>query len=262
MLVNAEGVLIVTVELGVAVTCEGRRTGHGADEAADWLSETFDRCEIAATWAVDEPAHDAITRRLLARGPGHELALLGDPTWAGPGVSRGSFAREFSRRVLSARAAGMRLSTCVVRGKVPHEQLDILVKHSITALCDLDDSAGKRRNRPAEMRRRCFGLWELPVSTILPWFTAFPFRRGANLLLDHALCRSAAGGTILHVLIDAPRLAAAGTGARIQLERFLHTACTLRGEGKLRVETLAQAVLRKARPCPVMPSQSILRRAA
>jgi hypothetical protein len=259
---TAEGVLIVTVDLGMDCGGKGRQVGQATGQAASWLVDELNRYKVPATWAADEPALAMMIGQLLACGRGHEPALLADATWAGSGVPRGHFAREISRRVLSARAAGLSLSACMARERIPDEQLDVLVKHSITALCNPGDSVVACSRQGVEIRRRCFGLWELSVSAVLPSFTAFPWRLGANLRLDRALRRTAAGGTISHVLIDVARVAAAGAGARAQLTRFLHTTATLCGEGALRVETLSQAVLRKARPCPVMPSRSILRRAA
>jgi hypothetical protein len=259
MRTSVEGVLIVTIDLGVG---DCRQVGQAAGQAACRLGEALDHYRVAATWAADEPVPAPWLRHATRGGAGHELALRTDSSWAASGMRRGHCTREISRRVRSARAAGLTLSACLARADAPQELLDILVKQSITSLCRLDDATTRLTIQPAEMRRRCYGLWELPVSLILPSFGAFPWRLVANWRLDRALRRTAAGGTILHVLIDVPRLATAGAAAYAQLARFFHATETLCREGALRVETLAQAARRKALPCPVTPARSILRRAA
>jgi hypothetical protein len=163
--------------------------------------------------------------------------------------------------VLDARAAGLHVSTLAARQCAAHEHLDIMIRNGITAVCDLGDGLRKIRNQPVELRRRRFGVWELSVSMSLPGCSAFPFRSAHRLLVHRALRRTALCGTSLHVVIDAARLATGRAQARDELEAFLRRASALRHQAKLRIETIAQIVQRRSRPCPVMPSQSILRRA-
>ncbi len=266
---NDQATLVVTVDLepgSVHTTLEQARR---LDETTDWLIKTFGRLGLSATWAVADPAHSAATERLMAAELGHELAVLGDSSWAGREAGRGRFAHELARRVLGSRAAGIPVTSLVPRDVEIGDHLDLLVKHDMTAVRGPIHSTGRRltgrQRTPAQPRTLHFGLWEIPGSVRLPDHGAWLAGLGlAGVMARRSIRRCAHQRhvfhlPVFHLVVDAWRLAAGRERDRRVLERTLSVARQAQEQHALRLSTLAEVAARLSHVPRVDPARSILR---
>src|SRR5262245_42401944 len=99
--------VIITIELDPVVDSRSMQQHRRLADVTRRLVECFDSNRLPATWAVNDPAHSAATSLLIRSAVAHDLAILGDANWIGPTAGRTRFARELSRRLSQARAAGL-----------------------------------------------------------------------------------------------------------------------------------------------------------
>jgi hypothetical protein len=107
------GRLLLSIDLELDFPQRGRADLNRLDAATSALLALCERCQLAATWAVADPAYSAATDLIRAASPRNEVAVLGDQSWVGPGAGRQRFSRELARRFDSARAAGIDATTLV-----------------------------------------------------------------------------------------------------------------------------------------------------
>jgi len=254
------GVLTVSVDLDLGVDLATFEQARALDATTDRLLLMFDDLGIAATWSVADPAQSRWTERLTSAGEKHEVAVVGEASWADGQASRRLFVRQLQQHVLSSRAAGLAATTFVFRGELPPEYLDVLVKHGVTAVCGR--TAGTSRiashGRPRPLR---FGVWKMPSGFVLPgesrWLSGGGRGRRAARGIDRAV-----GCGFFHLVIDAPQLAERGRSAERLVERVLRRSERLRAESELRLETLSQSAARLNAAPAAVPARSILRPAA
>ncbi len=248
------GVIVVSVDLEPPVS-GGVAAQRMLDRLTPQLIELFDRHRVRATWAVADPIVSAATERLQSSHVPHEIAVLGDATWAGPHAARGRFAGELSRRVLRARAAGLAVSSLAMVEPIPTDHYDLLLKQGITAVRAPGQANTGRV--PQSLRYR---LWQLPVSHRLPaanrWFAA------GSWAAQRGLRRAAAQQSLYHLEIDAPRLGGRGSSALRSLERLLRQAARLQQQRRVEILTMAETVARLSATPSVVPARSVLRKAA
>src|SRR5690554_2760107 len=90
--------LTVEAEPLAAELAQETRSVRKQPPVIEALVEILDSYRLAATWAVGDPAHSAVTTLVTRSSVPHELALLGDHHWVGPTAGRTRFARELARR--------------------------------------------------------------------------------------------------------------------------------------------------------------------
>ena len=251
------GVLAVGVDLEPTAGRRNLEHLRALDATADRLIDVLGAMSIGATWAVADPVHSVWTDRLLAAGAGHEVAILGESTWVGQQAGRRRFARELARRVLSSRASGLAATTLVVRGDLPEEHLDLVVKHGMTAIRGRVTRIrpSRRSQQPCLLR---YGVWEVPVGLVLPGASKW-FPGGGRVLRAGQGIRRANGGAYFHLVISASQLAARGRMAQHLVERVLRRVGRLQQQGVLRLETLGETAARLSDIPRGVPARSILR---
>jgi hypothetical protein len=232
---------------------------HDLSDATSELVDVLEEHRLAATWAVADPAHAAVTASLALSAVAHELALLGDRPWLGPTAGRKRFAHELARRVSQARARGIELSTLVPRVASVAEHIDLVVKHGIRAVVAVDNETS-RPCRVVTPRVLHYGVWEIAATDRLPlpatWSPVGRWR------LHRSLRRAAAEAAMIHWVIDATAVAQQGRSAVQLIAGLLRRAAQLRDRGLLRVETLGAAAVRLSQLPATAPQRSILRAAA
>jgi hypothetical protein len=217
---------------------------------------------VPATWAVGDPAASSIAERIVALGGGHEIAISGDPTWAGREAGRGRFGRELARRVVQGRGADLAISTLIVHAVDLDDQYDLIVKQGLTAVCQKATSAvDAARKRSAPLTPR-FGLWSFSVSCALPGTSRIWPGGGGRHATRASIERAVRGPGLVHLAIDMPQLVARGHAAQQVFERVLQHVAARRRHGLLEVATLAATAKRLTNQCQSKPSCSILRPAA
>ncbi len=231
------------------------------DEVCRRLVELFVRYQFPATWFAAEPASWTGRSVLPYSGPSHEIALLGSADWANPGVARGQFAAELDRRLLAARAAGVSVTTLALSGGALSEHHDLLVKQGISMIRPA--SIGLRQRgwmpQPSALRH---GLWQTPVCVQIPSPQTWLPLSLVLFWIRRAMRQAAESSAVLHLSIDAARLAVGQERGFKMLERAFHLARHWQLKGQLSAGTLAQLALRLGRRRRSSPARSILRKAA
>jgi hypothetical protein len=253
----ATGVLTISIDL----EDDAAHAAHDRllEAVTERLLELLAAHKLPATWAVSDPAVSAARWRLAATSAGHELAILGDASWVGREAGRTRFARELIRRTARARQQGSPIETLVLRSDMPISHCDLAIKEGIIAARHQGQVGGGRPLPPRPLR---FGLWGFPVSIALPGTSRIwpggGGARAAKLTIDEAV--GARG--LVHLAIDAPRLAARGNWAVRVLDRVLDHAARRRRHALLEVATLGTVARKLADENRGRPSRSILRPAA
>ena len=214
-----------------------------------------------ATWAVADPATSPATVTVLTSGMGHEMAILGAPSWVGTGAGRRRFAQQLTRRVEAARDENLAVSSLIFRNNTLDDHLDLLVKRGITAVRPGQGGAARSAKLPQPGPLR-YGVWAIPAAAVLPaatrWFGAGIVTHAAQRAIDRAVAYSAT----LHLAIDGPRMLERPEAGLKLLESMLRHASQRREEGRLELQTLAAAASTLSQLGCVIPLRSILRPAA
>ena len=255
------GRVLITVALDGPAKAAGFEQHRRIESFTRELLEHLTRAALPATWGVSDPVHAAATPALensrILHEVAHEIAVIGDATWVGPSAGRPRFAKELARRVNAARAKGLPASSLLLQKAVLGDDLDLVVKRGITAVChiDQDGSAPTQTRNPRSLH---YGVWEMPPTGHLPtkpgWLAAR--RLVANIR------RVARDGGFYHMCIAAPAVVSQPAGVRRRLSRVLQDIAKLRDRGLLKVETLAAAATRLSDVPATTPQRSLLRQAA
>ena len=252
------GVLILSVDLELEIDHQ-LKDQERLDIVGRWLIDAFQRHRIPATWAVADPALSAATDPILASDQGHEIAVLGDRTWAGHGTGRGRLARELARRFQGARRVGIPASTLVLRNVDQLTDADLLLDHHVTAVRGRAvDSAVAARKMPSPAVK--FGVWQAPAAWKIP--PQLPWWIPGRYLVRREINRAAAGGRMLHLEIDTPRLVDSDDRQLRLVDAALEFAAHRRNAGLLHIQTIQQCATAALKEREITPSRSILRPAA
>jgi hypothetical protein len=240
---------------------DGRNLEQHADLArvTGQLVELMNRLRLPVTWAVSDPAHSAATSHILRSAVPHEFAILGDTNWLGQTAGRTRFARELSRRVLQARSAGLSVHTLAPRVAPVEHDVDLVVKHQITAIAGVGDASPSPRTTSSP-RALHFGVWEIPVAGKLParagWFSNGGWSTWRRI---RAAAKEAA---MFHLLVDAPLMCEEGLAAQKTVAWLMERVAALRDRGLVQVETLRATAARLSNVPVTKPQRSILHQAA
>ncbi len=255
---TSRGILSLSIDLEPEVTQLGLLQQRALDQTTLRLLDMLDEYEIPATWAVSDPAVSAATERIRSGHRGHEIAILGDSTWVGHAAGRSRFGRELARRVAHGRAAGLKLTSLVLRTAALDDHVDLAIKQGITAVRQTVATKGKSADEATPKPLR-FGLWSFAASLELPatsrWLPGGGGVRAARLGIDQAIAR----GGFYQITIDAPALASRGHAAESVVRRVLDHADQRRRQGVLEVATLGAVANQLASRHRGTPSRSILR---
>ncbi|MBI3838847.1 MAG: hypothetical protein HY288_13070 [Planctomycetia bacterium] len=251
-------ILTVSIDLELDAKRLGLAERRSLEEITGRLLNLLAKYDLAATWAVADPA---AIERIAATSAAHEVALFGDSTWVGREAGRGRFGRELTRRAVRGRGAGLAISTLVLKSTELDDHADLAIKHGITAVRHAEPQSDKsaRRFLPQSLR---YGLWSFPVSCTLPgtcrWLPGGGGGRRARALIDQAIKRRG----LAQLAIDAHELAARGYSALHVLKRVLAHADWRRRQGVLDIATIGTTASRLSRQHQSKPSRSILHPAA
>ena len=248
---HQNGTLVVSIDL--------RTEGHtilAAQSLPARLLSLLDSRRIPATWSLAEPASAAFIERLDRSSTDHEVALLCEHQWGGPAVGRTTFARQLSRRLSAAQRAGLHISTLALRSTELRKDLDLIVKHRLTAVRGrmLSTRTAERSNRPQAVR---FGVLHVPVTRILPGRSGWSLW-GSGHLWRKSIERSCRAEGYFQLGIDATTLEESHLK---EIESALESAARLRDDRRLTIQTLRQMSQQFDRKREHLPSRSVLRAA-
>jgi hypothetical protein len=253
------GTLLLSIQLELDLENQDRRDEQRLDEIRSRLIELTKAAEVPATWAVADPMLSAASESILAAGCGHELAVLGDEAWLGPGCGTTRLRRELARRFLAPRKSGIPVSTLVLRNVAQLGDLEQFVQHGVTAIAhpSTSDWSSLRKTPPLPTR---FGIWQPPIGARLPlrtkWWSPAPW------LVWREIKNTIRRRSTLHLCIDAPRLIGNDEPALDSIAATLRYAAARRNAGQLRIATVAQLASHALQSRAGTPTRSILRPAA
>jgi len=253
------GTLILSIDLELDLDHHDEGQAGRLDAVRTQLIELTREFGLCATWAVADPLLSVATEPILAANCGHEIAVLGDQAWIGPGCGRVRLRRELARRFTSARKAGIPVSTLALRNTDQVLDLDLLLEHGVTALRGPagDSSSTSRKAGPSPIR---FGLWQPPVAQRLGarsgWWLP------ATWLLRREIKRVIRRCGTLHLHLDAPTLVAAPEPTLRITAKVMRYLAAKRNAGKLAIRTIGEMAREALDERAGNPSRSILRPAA
>jgi hypothetical protein len=221
------------------------------------LISLADAERLPVTWAASDPAHSAATSQILQSPIDHEMAILGDETWVGATAGRTRFARELKRRLAQARATGLQVTSLVPHAQSIENQIDLVVKHQITAVAGLETSeSGRQALSPRTLH---YGVWEVPTSEYLPLRSSRLFDGKRSLW--RRVRRTISDAGTFHLIVDAPAVAESGHSTEKTIAWLAKRIALLRDRGMIHVETLRSLSARLSNVPAVRPQRSILRAA-
>jgi hypothetical protein len=229
------------------------------DAARTRLIELAHDHGICATWAVADPLLSVATDPIFAANMGHEIAVLGDRAWIGPGCGRVRLRRELARRFTSARKAGIPVSTLALHNTDQVLDLDLLLEHGVTALRGpaLERSANAQKSGMSPIR---FGLWQPPAARRLTAWTGWWLP--AEWLIRREIQRTIRLRSTLHLHLDAATIVAAPEPILKITAAVLRFIAARRDAGQLAVRTMGELAREALGERSGTPSRSILRPAA
>jgi hypothetical protein len=253
------GVLILSIDLELDLLHQHSRYQSRLDEVRRQLVEITKDLQIAATWAVADPTHSAATESILGAHSDHEIAVLGDVAWLGPGCGRARLGRELARRFVAARKTGIDVRTLALRNVEQVRDLDLLLDYGVQAVRGpAVDTLSLVHKIGTPMAR--FGIWQPPAAWKIPpqgaWWTA------PTWLIRGEIRRAIRRKALVHLEIDAPRLVTLGEPSLRIVARILQYAAAKRDAGRLAIKTIQQLAQPALAHRNAAPSHSVLRPAA
>ncbi len=249
------GLVGISVDLP---TSSSSQTVRSLDATASSLATLFERHHVQATWGVDNLSTSRdLSQRLANQG---ELALLADPSWVGPDVSRRTLCRHLDEKMNQAVAAGVELSTILLRDTTLVTDTDVWIKHGFQAVREAPNSGSTTSWLPRVLRpvravppeQVRYGLWRVASPITMPGDSLGRVRQH----LDAAVAQRQP----LQMTISAEHLT--GKKELSQVEAVLRQIDRLRAQRRVQVVTLANLASLLTCPRTHQPAQSILRKAA
>ena len=232
--------LSIDLQVGSAGSCQAELSQ---------LLRTLQRVQIPTTFSTPTPGLDGLVERLRAVPLRHELAILADSTWIGPGIGRTQFARELAQRVEVAKTHRASFRTLAASDTELTTNLDLLVKHRISVV----RSPLHTGFQPQSLR---YGVWQAPVSFTLPSKGRWPFA-GTEWAINRALSRASRLHGLVHLVVELDTLK--NQAEMASLERILTTVHRRRHKGLIAVVTMQGLVARLAPQRQTTSARSVLR---
>jgi hypothetical protein len=234
-------------------------TRRSLDQFGEQLVSLLDSLKLPATWATADPAAAVSIKHLSTSALPHEVALLGHASWMGRDIPPSRVARELTRHIESASAAGYSVSTLAI-GSPALDHAHLAVKHGMTAVrhARSDKSAISRAPRSRALQ---FGLWSFPVTIRLPGQSRFWPGGGGASAARAAIDQAIAERGVEQLVIEPTRVVER-SGAHRVLERVLRHVARRREAGLLEVLTIGAMAARLSSQRQGQPSRSILHSAA
>lgn len=251
--------LTLSIDLELDLEQQGKGFESRLETATSQLLRILETFRIAATWSVADPAVSAATGPILRSILGHELAVLGETSWAGPGAGRLRFARELNRRISTARAAGVDVNTLTLRHTEIGGNLDVLVQSGIRVLRRGRIPTMTSVGTPTELAYP--GLLDAPLSARIPSFSRWDWtagRRQVQRLIESAI--QLRGN--LHLVIDGAQLVNRLDRSLASITKLLTFCVSQRDHETLELITLREYGDRFLPSTAAIRSHSILRPAA
>jgi hypothetical protein len=224
-------------------------------ENAHWLLQSLNEHRFPATWFLPDVVAQVLRPKVASSNVAHEPGILIDN---GQSERRAEFAREIDRQRLIAADAGMNATSLAISGGSV-QQLDMLIKRGISALCPLE-MEGVSPLRDAinwnKVETPRFGIWSLRSTLRIGdggWLAQTMWRKFAKRQIGE----TASACKFCHLLVPLDQVGRATV--RRTLRAVIAQTAALRDQRKLEAHALAGVVNHlTARPA-IQRAKSILR---
>jgi hypothetical protein len=236
---------------------QSQDVGHAKHliENAHWLLQLLNEHRLPATWFLPDVVAQVVHPNVASSNVPHELGILIDNIQS---ERRAEFAREIDRQRLIAANAGMNVTSLAITGGTV-QQLDMLIKRGISALCPLEIepvSPLREAMNWNKIETPRFGIWSLRSTLRIGdggWLAQAMSRNYAKRQIGEAAIES----QLSHFVVPLDHVDR--TTVRRSIRAAIARTVLLRDQGKLQTHTLAGVVnYLTARPA-VQRAKSILR---
>ena len=254
---QAAGRIVFSVELELAIDRNSVLRQQNLDHITRRLLSLFEQHGLKATWAVADPAHSAATAAITASPLGHEVAVLGEACWLGPGAGRPRMSRELARRVGGARQRGIAVSTLILRDVTAPLDLGLIRDQHISAISYPSNSFSLAGSIPHGPRS---GVWHAPAAWRMPlapcWWQPFGWQ------LARRLGQASRAERIIHIAIDGNALVDQQERGLAQVAATIEQAARLHRAGKLAVGSMSSHAAEQRSHYTAQSAKSLLSPAA
>jgi hypothetical protein len=225
------------------------------------LVDLLGKARMTATWFAAEPAISPSVHQVLDSDCSHEAAIVLAGDWSGHEQGRIRFATELLRRKRAAEQSGILVATIAAPNGVTPENHEFLVRHGIMVIRsgEVTTRRGKGRTASRGITSLRYGLWQIGDVVKLSaggWFGGH-FSAGR---ICRAIDGAIADRTVLHLVIDVPRLATERRPALNGFAKVLRHITQCQSAG-LRAGSVTEMISRLTAPKAVRSAHSVLRAA-
>jgi hypothetical protein len=224
-------------------------------ENCRWLLHLLDERRFPATWFMSVVVAPSVRPSILSSNVPHEVGVSIDRNQL---ASRAAFGREIDRQVLVAGNDGIKVTSLALPSG-PIQQLDMLIRRGISALCPLELDAISRSNKAISwqnLESPRFGTWNLPATFTIGgggWFAQTMSRMHAKRQIQQVASES----KFCHLVVPLDQVNRAPV--RRTLRAAIALAAILRDHGKLETQPLGRVVDRLTIRPVAKRAHSILR---
>ncbi len=274
----ASATVVLSIDVDPTLPGEVAHEGAASNSQVQALFDQIVESELSATWAFDQPGVHPLVPRIAASAD-QELALSAGVRWAGAEASRSVFSAGLMARMVQARDAGCRSTSLALYDGELSKELDLLVRHGITAVRTALRSAPSVGSRSGWSLLRLFGVRSSGKSSPAaaqaaaegaPIALRWGLRQFAPTLVfpgpgarqaERQVDRLLRSGGLLVAAVDIPRLCEASVSTRSAVVRWIETIANRQASEGLTVATLAEVVTQLDVVSQGRPTESILKRA-
>jgi hypothetical protein len=253
------GTLLLSIHLELELEDQDQQAERRLDDIRRRLIDVTKSADFPATWAVADPMLSAASESILAANVGHEIAVVGDEAWLGPGCGRARLSRELVRRFSAPCRSGIAVNTLMLRNSPEVGDLDLFIAHGVMAIAAPATSEWSDLRKSPQPPTR-YGIWQPPTALRLPlqgkWWSP------TNWLIRREIKRAIRKRSTLHLCIDAPRLLSNSEHSLDSIAALLKYAVSKRSTGHLQIATIGQLATQALHARAGNPTRSILRPAA
>lgn len=256
---------IISVDVGRLLSTQDANAQQNLHRAADELHALSSELGLSVTWGISEPFLSPLVDRICSASgaaSSHEIAFRLDPRLSSSCSRRKLLADGLMRCMRQAESAGQHVTSLFAAPSLLAGNHDLLVRRGITSVRHLPGSQPSGNRTPGMPRQVRYGLWEYPTTYTLPHERPLTPRRTGSLLAPRSRVYGNWSPGVLHVAIEASRLAGGDRWAWRTVEKSLRMLTRAQMNGVLRVEPMGAVTARLASVPAAAPQRSILRAAA
>lgn len=254
------GVLQICVQCALEEDQSSLSAHRHLNDIAEKTAATLDQLQLPVTWALPSNSLESFSGIFTGGRNQQEIAILADASWCSPDIARRQLVGELCRRLDLFRNRDIDVSTLVLAGADVGHHVEALPKAGIQIVRRQADELVRRRQRSTANPR--YGVLMVSPSAVLPCRPGLLVRWDCAYSAKQGLWKSISQRSAQHVVVDLGKFVALPKSRMRQLERWLRLVARLKDAGRLEIELVQDALVRRYPSCKENASHSILRPAA